>query len=65
VDDGLYEYSREVVVYLQEKELSHLVPTGFLEDGSITPNMRSILVDWIVQVQHHLNARSLVDLLPD
>ena len=54
VDDGLYEYSREVVVYLKEMELTHLVPTGFLEDGSITPNMRSILVDWIIQVQHHL-----------
>ena len=41
-------------MYLKEMELTHLVPTGFLEDSSITPNTRSILVDWIIQVQHHL-----------
>jgi len=54
MEDGLYEYSREVVVYLMEMENTTTVPHDFLEDGSVTANMRSILVDWIIQVQHHL-----------
>jgi len=54
VEDGLYEYSREVVVYLMEMEIATTVPNDFLDDGSVTANMRSILVDWIIQVQHHL-----------
>jgi hypothetical protein len=54
VDDGLYEYSREVVVYLKVLEVVDPIPAGFLDEGSVTPNMRSILVDWIIQVQHHL-----------
>ena len=54
VDDGLYEYSREVVVYLKGMERTTTVPSSYLDDGSVTPNMRSILVDWLIQVQHHL-----------
>jgi len=54
VDDGLYEYSREVVVYLKKLEISTTVPSTYLDDGSVTSNMRSILVDWLIQVQHHL-----------
>jgi len=54
VDDGLYEYSREVVVYLKVLEAVDPIPDGFLDEGSVTANMRSILVDWIIQVQHHL-----------
>merc|ERR1712179_78942 len=54
VEDGLYEYSREVVVYLKELEVVNPIPVDFLEDGSISGTMRSILVDWLIQVQHHL-----------
>ena len=54
VEDGLYEYSREVVVYLMELETVHPIPVEFLDEGSITGTMRSILVDWLIQVQHHL-----------
>ena len=54
VDDGLYEYSREVVVYLKKLEIATTVPSNYLDDGSVTDNMRSILVDWLIQVQHHL-----------
>merc|ERR1719233_2797989 len=54
VDDGLYEYSKEVVVYLMKLETLHRIPVDFLEDGSISGTMRSILVDWLIQVQHHL-----------
>jgi len=54
VEDGLYEYSREVVVYLMELEAVNPIPADFLEEGSISGTMRSILVDWLIQVQHHL-----------
>jgi len=54
VEDGLYEYSREVVVYLMELETVNPIPVDFLEEGSISVIMRSILVDWLIQVQHHL-----------
>ena len=54
VEDGLYEYSREVVVYLTKLERVNQIPTNFLEDGTISGTMRSILVDWLIQVQHHL-----------
>merc|ERR1712179_323820 len=54
VEDGLYEYSREVVVYLMELETVNPIPVDFLDEGSITGTMRSILVDWLIQVQHHL-----------
>merc|ERR1712025_224495 len=54
VDDGLYEYSRYIVLYLMHLETTDPIPPNFLEEGSITANMRSILVDWLIQVQHHL-----------
>merc|ERR1712025_1053508 len=54
VDDGLYEYSRDIVYYLMQLETTDPIPPNFLEEGSITTNMRSILVDWLIQVQHHL-----------
>jgi len=55
VEDGLYEYSKEIVEYLFKFEMSTVVPRDFLDDGcSVTHNMRSILVDWLIQVQHHL-----------
>jgi len=53
VDDGLYEYSRDIVLYLMHLETTDPIPPNFLEEGSITANMRSILVDWLIQVQHH------------
>jgi len=54
VESGLYEYSREVVVYLMQLEVTSIVPPDFLDEGLVSCNMRSILVDWLIQVQHHL-----------
>jgi len=54
VDDGLYEYSSDIVLYLMHLETTEPIPPSFLDEGSITANMRSILVDWLIQVQHHL-----------
>lgn len=52
IDEGLYEYSREVFVYLRDVEKA--LPTDYLGSGSISSSMRMILVDWLTQVQHHL-----------
>jgi len=52
IDEGLYEYSREVFTYLRDVERA--LPEDYLDSGSITSNMRMILVDWLIQVQHHL-----------
>ena len=57
IDEGLYEYSREVFVYLRDVESA--LPSDFLGSGSITSNMRKILVDWLIQVQHHLKLTQL------
>ena len=54
IDEGLYEYSQEVYVYLKSSEDPELIPRDFLNTGSVDSNMRRILVDWIIQVQHHL-----------
>jgi len=53
IDEGLYEYSRELYEYLKESEKAYVIPQDFLDTGSITVNRR-MLVDWLIQVQHHL-----------
>jgi len=52
--DDVYEYSIDVVKYLYEIENFSVIPLDYLEDGSVSESMRSILVDWMIQVQHHL-----------
>jgi len=55
LNEGLYEYSQEAFVYLKDVECFFSIPTDYLDNStSITKNMRMILVDWLIQVQHHL-----------
>lgn len=54
VEDGLYEYAANVIVYLKQKEKEFVLGQNFLEGGSTSAAMRSMLVDWLIQVQHHL-----------
>jgi len=54
IDEGLYEYSRELYEYLRENEKAHVIPQDYLDTGAISANMRMILVDWLIQVQHYL-----------
>jgi len=54
LNEGLYEYSQEAFVYLKEMEQIFTIPTDYLDNGPINKNMRMILVDWLIQVQHHL-----------
>jgi hypothetical protein len=54
LDDGMYEYSAEVIVYLKLLEQDYVLKEDFLESNSVDGNMRGVLVDWLVQVQHYL-----------
>ena len=54
LNEGLFEYSQEAFVYLKEMEQIFTIPTDYLDNGPINKNMRMILVDWLIQVQHHL-----------
>jgi len=48
------EYGAEMFVYLKERETRFVLNVDYLEEGSITSNMRAVLVDWLLQVQHYL-----------
>ncbi|XP_023335403.1 G2/mitotic-specific cyclin-B2 isoform X2 [Eurytemora carolleeae] len=54
IEDGLYEYAAEVIAYLKEREKVHVLPVNFLKGGSTHFSARAMLVDWLIQVQHHL-----------
>ena len=55
LNEGIYEYSQEAFLYLKDLEIFFSIPFDFLDSNtSITKNMRMILVDWLIQVQHHL-----------
>jgi len=54
IAEGLYEYHQDVHSYLKEVECHNTLSQDYLENDSITPHMRTILVDWLTQVQHHL-----------
>jgi len=55
VEDGLYEYAGEVIVYLRERELDYVLAANFLEGGATTSTMRAMLVDWLIQVASYQN----------
>ena len=50
----LCDYGDEVEIYMRSFESRFLNSPDYLEDSEINHSMRSVLVDWLVQVQHHL-----------
>ena len=48
------DYGSDIVHYLRQLETSFTLEPDFLDSSSVTSTMRSTLVDWLIQVQHHL-----------
>lgn len=60
VDDP--DYQQTVYAYLRSSELAHVGKAGYMQkQPDITPNMRCILVDWLVEVseEYKLNTETL------
>ncbi|XP_074662392.1 G2/mitotic-specific cyclin-B-like [Tubulanus polymorphus] len=50
------EYYQDIILYLKSREEMHTMSPDYLDtSGDITPKMRTILMDWLIQVQMHLN----------
>lgn len=43
-------YTNEIHEYLRELESKYLIEKGFLTGQEVTPKMRSVLIDWLVDV---------------
>ncbi|XP_076231269.1 G2/mitotic-specific cyclin-B [Calliopsis andreniformis] len=54
-------YSNDIYEYLRNLESKYPITKGFLEGQEVTPKMRSVLVDWLVEVhqQFHLMQETL------
>lgn len=47
-------YAQDIMRYLSVRESYFVVPRNYLDGKEVTHVMRSVLVDWLVQVQDHL-----------
>jgi len=45
------EYAQDMYVYLKQKEARYTVPTNYLCNTRTTAKMRTVLLDWLVDVQ--------------
>jgi len=67
------EYGFDMFFYLREREEHLVVDEDYLAQSSVSPEMRAVLVDWLLQVQHYLKlsqetlylAISLLDTILD
>merc|ERR1719309_1923864 len=50
----MVEYCVDINAHLRARELEFLVDPSYLEQNSVNADMRAVLVDWLVQVQHYL-----------
>ncbi|XP_008308642.1 G2/mitotic-specific cyclin-B2 [Cynoglossus semilaevis] len=55
------EYVKEIYKYLHELEVQHPIKANYMQGYDITPKMRALLVDWLVQV--HLRFQLLQETL--
>ena len=49
-EDGMGEYGSEMFAYMREREEEFVVEEDYLDQSSVTPEMRGVLVDWLLQV---------------
>jgi hypothetical protein len=55
------DYVKDVYVYLNKLETEFRIQQNFLENKIVTPKMRSVLIDWLIQV--HLKFQLLQETL--
>ena len=46
------EYGFDVFFYLREREKHLVVEEDYLIQSSVSPEMRAVLVDWLLQVEY-------------
>jgi len=46
------EYVNDIYIYMRDLENQILVKPRYLDGKAVTPRMRAILIDWLVQVHH-------------
>jgi len=54
IAEGLYEYCQDVHSYLRQMEEVLSISPDYLDKDQVTGHMRSVLVNWLTEVQHHL-----------
>ena len=50
IDDNEEDYGSDMFAYLREREELFVVEEDYLDQSSVSPEMRSVLVDWLLQV---------------
>ncbi|KNC46921.1 G2/mitotic-specific cyclin-B [Thecamonas trahens ATCC 50062] len=56
------EYAEDIMDHFYSKELKYMVPANFMSvQSDVTPKMRSILLDWLVEV--HLKFKALQETM--
>jgi hypothetical protein len=63
LQEGLYEYSSELCIYLRQLEERFVLHKDFLEGGSINQGMRAMVVNWIIEVRQ-FSGRQQVEPCP-
>ena len=49
-EDGMGDYGSEMFAYMREREEEFVVEDDYLDQSSVTPEIRGVLVDWLLQV---------------
>ena len=49
-EDGMGEYGSEMFAYMRVREEEFVVEEDYLDQSSVSPEMRGVLVDWLLQV---------------
>ena len=50
IDENEEDYGSDMFAYLREREEMFVVEEDYLDQSSVSPEMRGVLVDWLLQV---------------